>query len=263
VPDAPRPPINEVVFSVGLARQVALSGPQLPAILGKWFSEHPRVETAPPYEIPPEPAELIGAFQAPSLQLITQQIPRYWLISPDDQELVQVQPDYLALNWRFRNEANHYPGYREMKRRFSDLLETTRAGLSLHQGTFKPARAELTYINVIRPGALWSSHEDTHKLINAVLPSGAVYEQLSFAYSRQLATRSDKFTGRLHVTVTPVVDWIKREPQLNINFTARSADFKNADVEPILAFMDLAHSEIEDSFKRLFSEEARSAWGLK
>jgi len=248
---------------VGLARQVALSGPQLPAILGKWFSDHPRVETAQPYEIPSEPAELIGAFQAPSLQLLTQQMPRYWLISPDDQELVQVQPDYLALNWRFRNETNQYPGYLEMRRRFSDLLETTKSGLSNHQGVFRPTRAELTYIDVIRPGALWSSHEDTHKLINLVLPSDASYEQLSFAYSRQLTARSDKFVGRLRVTVTPVVDWIKQEPQLNLNFTARSADFQDADVRPILEFMDLAHSEIKDSFNRLISEEALSAWGLK
>lgn len=262
MPDAPRPPVNEVVLSVGLARQVALSGPQLPAILGKWFNDHPRVETAPPYEIPPEPTELIGAFQAPSLKLLSQPVPRYWLISPDDQELVQVQPDYLALNWRFRNESNQYPGYSEMKRRFSDLLETAKNGILTHQGIFKPTRAELTYIDVIRPGSLWSSHEDTHKLINVTFPPDAAYEQLSFSYTKKLTIRNDSFAGRLHVNVTPVVDWIKREPQLKINFTARSVDFQDVDIESVIEFLDFAHLEIEDSFKRLVSEEALTAWGL-
>jgi len=263
VPEALRPPINEVVLSVGLARQVALSGPQLPSILGDWFTAHPRIETAAPYEIPPEPAELIGAFQAPSLRLIGNQVPRYWLISTDDQELVQVQPDYLALNWRFRNETNQYPGYGEMRNRFSDLLETASSGLSRHQGALRPTRAELTYIDVIRPSALWSSHRDTHKLINVALPSGASYEQLSFSYSRQLTSLSDEFVGRLHVSVSPAVDWVKREPQLNVTFTVRSADFHEAGIEEILEFLDLAHSEIEDAFHRLIRVEVLSAWGLK
>ena len=55
MPDAPRPPINEVVHSVALARQAALSGPHLPSIMGDRFTQHSRVETAPPYEIHQRP----------------------------------------------------------------------------------------------------------------------------------------------------------------------------------------------------------------
>jgi len=263
VTDALRPPVNEVVLSVGLARQVALSGPQLPAILGDWFSQHPRVETAPPYEIPPEPEELTGAFYAPGLAFMGQPEPRYWLVSQDDQELLQVQNSYLALNWRSRNETSSYPGFGEMKSRFSNLLETVKNGLSRHEGTFKPTRAELTYIDIIRPGALWSAHQDTHKLLNVTLPSDTSYEQLSFAYSKQLWRSSEKFIGRLHVAVTPVLDWVKQEPQLNLNFTARSADFQDSEIGSVLEFMDMAHAEIEDSFHRLVSKQALTAWGIE
>ena len=46
-----------MVHSVALARQAALSGPHLPSIMGDWFTQHSRVETAPPYEIPQETAD--------------------------------------------------------------------------------------------------------------------------------------------------------------------------------------------------------------
>jgi len=231
--------------------------------MGDWFTEHSRVETAPPYEILPETTEPPTPLQAPLLQLLTQPLPRYWLISADDQEVVQVQLDYLALNWRHRGDTSQYRGYAEMRSRFLDLLETVEAGLSRHQGVLKPTRAELTYINVIHPSSLWSSHGDTHKLINVTLPAGASYEQLGFSYSQRLVGPQDAFAGRLHVTLTPTVDWVKQEPQLTLNLTARSADLGEQSIEEVSAFMDLAHSAIYRSFFNLISAEARSAWGLK
>lgn len=261
--DASRPPVNEVVHSVALTRQAALSGPQLPSVLGDWFSQHARVETAPTYEIPPEAAELAASLQMPRIQLMpVQPPPRYWLISDDDQELVQVQPDYVALNWRRRSDETEYPGYREMSSRFLNLLRTVEDGLSRHQGALKPTRAELTYINIIHPSSLWSSHADTHRLINMTLPAGASYEQLSFSYSQSLASPSGEFIGRLHVALNPTVDWIKQEPQLTLTLTARSANFSQQNVGSVSTFMDSAHSAIEKSFLNLIHRDALSAWGL-
>ena len=111
-----------------------------------------------------------------------------------------------------------------MRSRFRDLLETVELGLSRHQGSLKATRAELTYINIIHPSSLWSSHGDTHKLINVALPAGASYEQLGFSNSQRLVGPKDEFAGRLHVTLTPTVDWVKQEPQLALSLTARSAD---------------------------------------
>lgn len=232
--------------------------------MGDWFTQHSRVETAPPYEILPETADLFAPLQPPRVQLLTQPLPRYWLISADEQEVVQAQPDYLALNWRRRGDTSEYRGYEVMRSRFLDLLETVQTGLSDHQGVLKPTRAELTYINVIHPGNLWSSHGDTHKLINVKIPADASYEQLGFSYSQRLiGPQEDEFIGRLHVTLTPTVDWVKREPQLIMNLTARSADLAPQNIEQTLKFMDLAHTAIDRSFFNLISAEARSAWGLK
>jgi uncharacterized protein (TIGR04255 family) len=264
VPDVPRPPVSEVVHSIALARQSALSGPLLPSVLGDWFTRHPRVEPAPPYEIPPEPANLVASVQPPRIQLMaTSPLPRYWLISDDDQELVQVQPDYLALNWRNRRDDNDYPGYTEMRNRFHSLLRATEDGLSKHQGALKPIRAELTYINTIHPDSRWSSHHDTGRIIRVALPAEVTYERLSFSYSNPLVGPSGEFSGRLHVTLNPAVDWIKQEPQLSLNLTARSADFSQQNIGAVLQFMDLAHSAIEDAFNTLITKDARRAWGLQ
>lgn len=263
MPDVPRPPVSEVVHSIALARQPALSGPMLPSVLGDWFVSHPRVESAPPYEIPPEPANLAASAQGPRIQLMSASpLPRYWLISDDDQELIQAQPDYLALNWRNQSDVNDYPGYPEMRERFHRLLRAAEDGLSKHQGALKPIRAELTYINTIGLDRKWPSHHDTGKVIRISLPPEISYERIGFTYSNPLTGPNGEFAGRLHVTLNPAVDWIKQEPQLSLNLTARSADFSRQTVGEVLEFMDIAHSAIEEAFKNLISKEAHQAWGL-
>jgi uncharacterized protein (TIGR04255 family) len=172
VTDAPRPPVTEVVLSVAMARQAALSGPQLPSILGNWFDDHSRVESVPPYEMPAEAADLAASLQQlPSIQMLTaaSSLTRYWLISEDDHEVVQVQPNYLALNWRHRNEDSKYPGYESMRQRFLGLLESTHGGLQHYNGNLSPSRAELSYINTIHPSEIWSSHDNTDRLLRISL----------------------------------------------------------------------------------------------
>jgi len=252
------------VLSVALARQSALSGPLLSDVLGDWFQTHPRVEIAPPYEMPPETPGLVATPQAPPFQVImaAPMFPRYWLVSPDDQELVQVQTNYLAINWRRRDATHDYPGYDEMRTRFVSLLQTAESGLSRHQGTLKPTRVELTYINLLHPDNIWSSHEGTHKIVALTVPNGLDYERLSFTYSQALVDSEKQFSGRLHVVLNPAVDWIKQEPQLILTLTARSADLADQNIDAALHFLDLAHIAAEDSFHRLISEAARQVWGL-
>jgi uncharacterized protein (TIGR04255 family) len=203
--------------------------------------------------------------QGPNVQLITSppSLTRYWLVSVDDQELIQVQPNYLALNWRHRGEGSDYPGYEHMRDRFRDLLLAAKEGLAMQQGVFKPVRVELTYINTIHPNSLWISHRDTHKLLRGVHPASASYEQLSFSYSRALNNSEEGFFGRLHVSLNPTVDWIKREPQLILNLTARSADLAEQTVDGSLTFLDNAHSAVTDAFVSLISDDARHVWGLE
>jgi uncharacterized protein (TIGR04255 family) len=265
VNDAPRPPVNEVVLSVALARQPALSGPLIPAVLGEWFDTHAKVESAPPYEIPAETLDAAASIQAPNVQLIMAApgLTRYWLGSDDDQELIQVQPNYLALNWRNRGEESNYPGFDSMRRRFLDLARATEVGLAEHQGVFRPYRVELTYINLIHPDGIWATHNDTHKLFKISIPVEATYERLSFAYTKLLSEPQKGFSGRLHVSLNPVVDWLKQESQLILTLTARSADLPETNIDAVMRFLDDAHSAIEEAFLSIVSYNALRAWGLK
>jgi uncharacterized protein (TIGR04255 family) len=249
---------------VALAQQPALSGPLLSDVLGEWFQNHPRVETAAPYEMPPESSGLAGTLPGVQFQVImaAPTAPRYWLVSQDDNEVVQVQANYLALNWRRRDLAQDYPGYEVLRERFVALMEAAEIGLRRFDGTLKPTRVEITYINVIQPDAIWSSHDETHKLVKVSVPGGTPYERLSFSYSQALADEKGKFVGRLHVLLNPTADWVKQEPQIGLTLTARSTDLGEQNVETALRFLDLAHDAANKAFLDLLTETARRTWGL-
>ncbi len=262
--EAPRPPVNEVVLSVALTPQAALSGPLLAAVLGEWFQSHPGIQTVPRYDMPPEPEDFGGPIPGVGLQVIAAlPEPRYWLISPDDREVVQVQPNYLALNWRRRDMPPDYPGYPALRDRFVGLLVATQAGLNRQGGSLQPTRAEITYINVIQPSAEWSSHPETHKLINFVVADAMEYERLSFSFSQIITTDEQGLVGRLHVMLQPSFDWLKQEPQLTLTITCRSTDLRDQSVAAALSFLDLAHERANLVFLGLVTENARRAWGLK
>jgi uncharacterized protein (TIGR04255 family) len=256
-------PVNEVVLSATFSRQDVLTGPLLSQVLGSWFKNHSRVQTVAAYEMPAEVEGLSGILPGPRLEVVeSAPDPRYWLISEDDTEVIQVQPDFIALNWRRRDLAQlGYPGYDTLRPKFVDLISTLGAGIEKLGGSLRLQRGEITYINVIRPNVVWTNHDNTHRLFDMPLPTGP-YERAGFAYTRVLE-RDKQFVGRLHVTLQPQVDWIKEQPLLTLIITARSTDFEATGNAPfLLDFLDLGHDEIGRAFRDLATDEARAIWGL-
>jgi uncharacterized protein (TIGR04255 family) len=263
VEDKPRPPINEIVISVAVAPQPVLSGPNLPDILGRWFQDHPRVQTALRYEMPVEAAS--GLTPGPGFQVVLpgQAEPRYWLMSEDEHEIIQVQPNYIALNWRRRDMTQDYPGYEVLRQRFIEVLETVDEGLRRHQGALQPLRAEITYIDVIQPNAIWSSHSEVHRVFNISLPDSMSYERLSLSFSQAISLEQDHFVGRIHINLQPSVDWLKQESQLSLNVTGRSADLTEQNINGVIGFLNVAHEHANQIFLDLLTDRAGEFWGLK
>jgi uncharacterized protein (TIGR04255 family) len=265
VGDRPRPPVNEIVLSVAMVPQPAISGPYLPDVLGAWLQSHPRVETAPRYEMPLESSALGGLNPGPGFQVVmaAPTEPRYWLMSEDEQELIQVQSNYIALNWRRRDLTQEYPGYEVLRRKFAELLEATDEGLKRHNSELRPTRAEITYIDIIEPNAIWSSHNEVHRLFNITLPSQLAYERISVAFSQAMNFEPDRFAGRMHVNLQPNVNWLKQEPQISLNLTARSADLDEQSIDAALQFIDFSHEQANKVFLELLTDRAGKFWGLK
>jgi uncharacterized protein (TIGR04255 family) len=252
------PPVNEVVLSVAFEPQDALVGPVLSQVLGEWFNTHSSIQLAPPIASAAERQQ----FSAPTIEfrfVDTAPAPRYWFVSKDEREVIQVQSNYLALGWRRREPNEAYVRYATLRARFIDLFESVSHNIANQGGRIEPTRAEITYLNVIQPSSLWTSLGDVHKVLKVFAPSG-VYEQFSLSFTRAL-TNAEVFRGRLKVNVEPVMDWLKEECRISLGITGRSAELEARSLDSALDFLDLAHDEANLVFSEILTDVARKAWG--
>lgn len=92
-------PVHEVVFSVQFGNRLVFKAFDGPAIHAAFADRYPRVlEQAPlPQLAFPETAASTGGFQ---LINIEEPRARWWFLAPDDDELVEIQDDRFARNWR-------------------------------------------------------------------------------------------------------------------------------------------------------------------
>lgn len=259
-----RPPVNEVVLSVAIAPQYVITGPRIPEIFGSWYDEHKNVQVVPQYTMPPEaPLGSVGLFDsgAQFFPLALRSDPRYWLLSANENEIIQVQPDYLALNWKRGRDEGDYVRYTTLRERFISLLGDVTAGLRRVGGDLNANRAEITYVNVLEPGELWSELSDLHRLFRFSFPRVEQYERLSFNFSEAMSDEGG-FLGRLHVSAQPVTEFLKPESRINLTISARSILFPEPSTDRALAFLDRAHARANEIFKSIITDEALMYWGI-
>ncbi|MHA6762186.1 TIGR04255 family protein [Streptacidiphilus sp. PAMC 29251] len=187
---------------------------------------------------------------------------RYWLTSDDGSEVLQVQSDYLALNWKRGEGHIPYSRYESVRERFAAFLNETDRGLVQVGEGVRPLRAELTYVNLIEPNGIWPRMSDGHKLFTLSPESIGDYEQFSFTFSRALIADSETY-GRLHVGMNPMQDWAKAEPLWNFTITARSLPFADESIGSALLFLDRAHEAANKAFRQTVTNEALRLWGLQ
>lgn len=257
----PTPPVNEVVLSVAVEPQDLLEGPHLHHVLGHWFDELPDIAVQPPYAMPVEsPFPGIGGM--PFVFGLGMTPPtRYWLSSPEQPYLVQVQRDYLALNWRRGPSKDDYVTYEVLRARFEDFLDGVRSRLADRGRRLAVQRAELTYVNLIEPNNVWQELAQLPELLALNLPDLGTADAVSFATSRSLLD-GGSWIGRLHVQLQSGYDLAKNTPVLSLNLTGRSGGLAGNEVSACLAFLDRAHTELNATFLRLIRPAAREHWGL-
>ncbi len=117
-------------------------------------------------------------------------MPRYWFISANDTNVIQVQKNAFMFNWRLRNEE--YPRfYREIKPAFDKYFglfsefvrtETNVENLSVDL-------CELAYINTLERSEYWTGPRDTTNVFPSFSmltlgdnPSGSAEFNCNFAY---------------------------------------------------------------------------------
>lgn len=261
-----RPPLTEVVVGVAFRDAQGLT----PAHLGdcwqaKWAEKFPRVEEHAPYAPPMERFDVPPHGPTVSFELSTRPAIRLWFVTLDGRELIQVQKDWFACNWRKvepGSEYDRWPARRAaFEKYFTDLVDFVEdRGL----GKVAPMQCEVTYVNHIVAGEGWARLGELPKVFrlgNSVeggfLPEP---EQSQLGASFVITDDEQRAIGRLHVTAQPAAFREGGQPLFVMNLTARGLP-QGSGASGALAFLDRGREWIVRAFAEITTPEMQSVWG--
>lgn len=153
-----KPPINELIISTYFNPPIhGLRNEHIGLFWHSIKDEFPVVSQQPPI---------------PNTNLTIEEeifpMPRYWMISLDDTNVIQIQKHAFMLNWRHRD--TEYPYYENIKpifdkyySKFQDFLVTEIQKTETNRPQIDVC--ELTYINTIESCDYWSGPGDVDKVI--------------------------------------------------------------------------------------------------
>lgn len=267
LPEFDAPPVVEVALAVAFEPLELLSNVKLVEVWFEIFRDRfPNAEEKPPYGVP---IEGFGGRMPPMVRMSTGLGPppaRYWMISERGNELVQLQHDWFARNWRKSQEDELYPRYEvHIRPAFAAHLgEFVQSVEAADLGKVVPTQCEVTYINHITPSGFWEAHRDAARVFRQVreisgFPGSA--ESFGFRSDHIISdpSISQRPLGRLHVRVDSAVSQPAGEPLFQLTLTARGAPLGGG-LDGVLDFLDLGRKWVVGSFVSMTTDDAHSAW---
>jgi uncharacterized protein (TIGR04255 family) len=267
LPSFREPPVIEVVLAVSFETMQGLDNVQVGRLWEAEFrADFPKVEEQPPYFPPVErfghrarmPAVKLEMFDAPPM-------PRYWFINESDTQVIQLQNNWFACNWRKRPQDPEYRRYASIREPFAEYFQRlSRFAEAETLDPIKPIQCEVTYINHIFPNEEWKSHGDLSRIVRLWRendPSGFLPapEQVQFLASYVLPDEPAP-QGRLHVAMQPAFTVEDEQPIYVLNLTARGAPLGD-NLEGILGFLDTGHEWVVRGFAAVTSDVMQRVWG--
>jgi uncharacterized protein (TIGR04255 family) len=188
-------------------------------------------------------------------------LPRVWLINEAGNELVQIQPDRLIVNWRKGADNETYPRYASILKRFRSAFATfekvvTSEGL----GAIIPTQCEITYVNHIVADGNWHSHADLDKVVTVWTGAysddflGAPEDAGFFLRFRMGEGEGPSPLGRLNVNLQPAFRSTDDRPLFVLTLVARGQPHGKRPDETI-AFFNLGHDWIVRAFSSITTPE--------
>jgi len=269
LPDFKAPPVVETVLAVAYEPLAGMSNLKLCEVWIDLFRERfPQAEERPPY---PAPIESFVAPAASGVSVSAGMGPpptRLWMVTERGTELLQLQADWFARNWRKQGEGDAYPRYEKYIRpAFTAGIAQLREYVEQSgMGKVSPTQCEVTYVNHIRPAEFWRDHGDISRVFTVTDPSQYFpgrSESVAFrsTYLITDAEVGDAPLGRLHVQIDSGIAQDTREPIFILNLTARGAPLLSSDDEGILRFLDMGRRWIVNTFAEITTPAAHQAWG--
>lgn len=247
------PPVNEV--SLAVAFQPVSLGVVAASELwrSRFKSAYPTVEEQGPVRMPIERFEgMPSATSTLQFELSdgSALLPRLWFISPDGSELIQVQRDWFARNWRQTDTSTaSYPLYPAAREAFErDLRHVAKV-----VGPLRPLQVEITYINHI-------DEADMSAVLTSLnpAPTGRVPEFQGYN-SQYVLTRDGSPVGRLYLQAQKALRRTSGEGLTVLTITVRGAPMGDG-IDGALKFLDLGNEEALVTFIQATRPSLHKKW---
>lgn len=273
LPDYGDPPVGEVVLSAQFQPLPKLQITHLGLYWALVRELFPTTQMHGPVEPAFESFDQQTASPGLSVRisLAPTQFPRVWLVSSDGTELLQIQQDRFILNWRKVRPTDVYPRYEHIRERFEThfrgyqefLLKEKVIGAPLESN-----QVEVTYLNQIQSGRVWTNHSELHKVLRVYQPIATNNvlgdpESVFFRSVTPLLFADDsKPTARMHVEVNPANAISDRSPLILVSFLVRGAP-RAQDIAGVVQFMDFARDKIVRTFDLITTPDMHAVWGKR
>ena len=265
LPSFKTPPVTEVVIAARFKRADGYSLLTL-GELGQRLAKagFSNIEERPGYEAPVESFGSAPEQGGVSLELLAGPPPiRYWFSNETGDELLQIQSNWFAANWRKVAPAGEYGRWGSRWDAFQRWITIFAEIVSDEDLDFD--QVEVTYINHIEPVAVWNHHGDAASVFKPLAPvnEGFLKEPEQFSANLKYLIRTspvaDTSAGRLHVSIDPGFLRPTGTPIFVMNLTARGAPLGQG-LEGVRAFAELAHEWIVRGFTDLTSTAMHDVW---
>jgi uncharacterized protein (TIGR04255 family) len=264
LPEYDAPPVVETSVGIqfdGLVNYTSLAAADFRRMV---LEQYPGLEEQPPLD----PAfETFGpgdsTIAAKRIQLVEAPIsPRFFFISADATELLQLQRDRFFFNWRQSEGGEIYPRYSHVRERLgSHLRQLQQWAKDNALGEVQPTQCEAAYVNHIplrdaEGGACGLSH--IFPWLTGLL---GTTESGQFAFRRRLYDESEGPVGRLLVNLRYGTDEEgAREAQLTLVVRGKPQE---PTIDDSIAFISAAREVIVHFFTQITSDAAHKIWARK
>lgn len=260
-----RPPVVEVVAGIAFTNY----NTDFSAILASFWKERlrgrfPVLQQQPPYTPPEEQFPehpMVGSFNFQFGGAFP--AARLWAANPDGSELIQLQCDWFARNWRKVKPDDQYDRWSARRNALHSSFMELDEYLSVNNFA-QPVinQCELSYINHISLDDFPGGHGCIGKIVRGQgeLSRSAPIEKLTLQAEYLLQDES-RSTGRLHVTLKPALN-SSGSPIYIFELTARSAPGQTG-INSALSFLDKGRDAINSAFVALTTDEMHEKWGLQ
>jgi uncharacterized protein (TIGR04255 family) len=261
-----KPPVVEVVAAVRFADLPAV----LSAGLGEFWrstlaSDLPDVAVKAPYAAPTE--VFTRKSNVPELSLDLAEVPpfpRFWFTAASGDELLQLQSNWMACNWRKVAPDAVYGRWRSRRDAFQERFRQLSEWVADRDVRLIPNQCEVTYINHIHPmDGIWQAHAEAYRVFRPLSPLPSlppVYLEDEILQASYIIGSQDEPAGRVHVKVQPAFSLKDDAPIFVMELTARGAP-RSSSLDGVMDFLDQGRRAVATIFDSITTPEAQEGWG--